>query len=147
MSLRFQRLILIIITLVFFCSAVLLILFNTQKNIVFFYTPSELIKNDKNLLEKKVRIGGYVKKNSFLQKPLNNYQFKITDNISELLVFYEGILPDLFKEGQGTVVEGVLNNKNIIIASKVYAKHDENYMPASIKKELEKNNQWKKDYK
>ena len=72
---------------------------------------------------------------------------KITDNISELLVFYEGILPDLFKEGQGTVVEGVLNNKNIIIASKVYAKHDENYMPASIKKELEKNNQWKKDYK
>ena len=147
MSLRFQRLILIIITLVFFCSAILLILFNTQKNIVFFYTPSELIKNDKNLLEKKVRIGGYVKKNSFLQKPLNNYQFKITDNISELLVFYEGILPDLFKEGQGTVVEGVLNNKNIIIASKVYAKHDENYMPASIKKELEKNNQWKKDYK
>ena len=147
MSLRFQRLILIIITLVIFCSAVLLILFNTQKNIVFFYTPSELIKNDKNLLEKKVRIGGYVKKNSFLQKPLNNYQFKITDNISELLVFYEGILPDLFKEGQGTVVEGVLNNKNIIIASKVYAKHDENYMPASIKKELEKNNQWKKDYK
>ena len=146
-ALRFQRLILIIITLVFFCSAVLLILFNTQKNIVFFYTPSELIKNDKNLLEKKVRIGGYVKKNSFLQKPLNNYQFKITDNISELLVFYEGILPDLFKEGQGTVVEGVLNNKNIIIASKVYAKHDENYMPASIKKELEKNNQWKKDYK
>ena len=147
MSLRFQRLILIIITLVFFCSAVFLILFNTQKNIVFFYTPSELIKNDKNLLEKKVRIGGYVKKNSFLQKPLNNYQFKITDNISELLVFYEGILPDLFKEGQGTVVEGVLNNKKIIIASKVYAKHDENYMPASIKKELEKNNQWKKDYK
>ena len=147
MSLRFQRLILIIITLVFFCSAVLLILFNTQKNIVFFYTPSELIKNDKNLLEKKVRIGGYVKKNSFLQKSLNNYQFKITDNISELLVFYEGILPDLFKEGQGTVVEGVLNNKKIIIASKVYAKHDENYMPASIKKELEKNNQWKKDYK
>ena len=147
MSLRFQRLILIIITLVFFCSAVLLILFNTQKNIVFFYTPSELIKNDKNLLEKKIRIGGYVKKNSFLQKPLNSYQFKITDNISELLVFYEGILPDLFKEGQGTVVEGVLNNKKIIIASKVYAKHDENYMPASIKKELEKNNQWKKDYK
>ena len=67
MSLRFQRLILIIFTLVIFCSAVLLILFNTQKNIVFFYTPSELIKNDKNLLEKKVRIGGYVKKNSFFK--------------------------------------------------------------------------------
>jgi len=56
-------------------------------------------------------------------------------------------LPDLFREGQGAVVEGFLNNKNNIIALKVYAKHDENYMPASIKKELEKNNQWKKNYK
>ena len=67
--------------------------------------------------------------------------------MNELLVFYKGILPDLFREGQGTVVEGFLNNNNNINASKVYAKHDENYMPASIKKELEKNNQWKKDYK
>ena len=147
MSLRFQRLILILITLIILCAAVLLILFNTQKNIVFFYTPSELLENDKNLLEKKVRIGGYVKEASFIQKLTNNYEFKITDNKNELLVIYEGILPDLFKEGQGTVIEGFLNNKNNIIASKVYAKHDENYMPASIKKELEKNNQWKKDYK
>ena len=53
----------------------------------------------------------------------------------------------MFNEGQGAVVEGYLNNKNNIIASKVFAKHDENYMPLSIKKELEKNNQWKKDYK
>ena len=56
-------------------------------------------------------------------------------------------MPDLFREGQGAVIEGFLNNKKQIIASKVFAKHDENYMPASIKKELEKNNQWKKDYK
>ena len=56
-------------------------------------------------------------------------------------------MPDLFKEGQGTVIEGFLNSKNNIIATKVYAKHDENYMPASIKKELEKNNQWRKNYK
>ena len=147
MSLRFQRLILILITLVILCAAVLLILFNTKKNIVFFYTPSELIEDYKSSLDKKVRIGGYVKEASFKQKSTNNYEFKITDNKNELLVFYEGILPDLFKEGQGTVVEGFLNNKNNIIATKVYAKHDENYMPASIKKELEKNNQWKKNYK
>ena len=63
------------------------------------------------------------------------------------MVFYEGMLPDLFREGQGAVIEGIINNQNNISASKVYAKHDENYMPASIKKELEKNNQWKKDYK
>jgi len=146
MSLRFQRLILILITLVVLSSAVILILFNTKQNIVFFYTPTELIKNDVTL-DKKVRIGGYVKNSSFIKKSLNAYEFKITDNVNELLVFYKGILPDLFREGQGTVVEGFLNNNNIIIASKVYAKHDENYMPASIKKELEKNNQWKKEYK
>ena len=146
MSLRFQRLILILITLVMLSTAVVLILFNTKQNIVFFYTPTELIEGDVSV-DKKVRIGGYVKNSSFIKRSLNAYEFKITDNVNELLVFYKGILPDLFREGQGTVVEGFLNNNNNIIASKVYAKHDENYMPASIKKELEKNNQWKKDYK
>ena len=146
MSLRFQRLILILITLVFLSAAVVLILFNTKQNIVFFYTPTELIEND-FILNKKVRIGGYVKNSSFVKKSLNTYEFTITDNVNELLVFYRGILPDLFREGQGTVIEGFLNNNNNIVASKVYAKHDENYMPASIKKELEKNNQWKKNYK
>ena len=147
MSLRFQRLILILITLVILSAALLLILFNTKQNIVFFYTPTELLENNKKLSDKKIRIGGYVMQSSFFQNSLNNYKFKITDNKNEILVTYEGILPDLFREGQGTVVEGFINNKNIIIASKVYAKHDENYMPASIKKELEKNNQWKKKYK
>ena len=146
MSLRFQRLILILITLVMLSTAVVLILFNTKQNIVFFYTPTELIEGDVSV-DKKVRIGGYVKNSSFIKRSLNAYEFKITDNVNELLVFYKGILPDLFREGQGTVVEGFLNNNNNIIASKVYAKHDENYMPASIKKELEKNNQWKKNYK
>ena len=146
MSLRFQRLILILITLLMLSAAAVLILFNTKQNIVFFYTPTELIEND-FILNKKVRIGGYVKNSSFIKKSLNTYEFTITDNVNELLVFYSGILPDLFREGQGTVIEGVLNNNNNIIASKVYAKHDENYMPASIKKELEKNNQWKKNYK
>ena len=145
MSLRFQRLVLILITLVVLTTAVMIILFNTKQNIVFFYTPTELIEND-FILNKKVRIGGYVKNSSFIKKSLNTYEFKITDNVNELLIFYNGILPDLFREGQGTVVEGFLNNNNNIVASKVYAKHDENYMPASIKKELEKNNQWKKSY-
>ena len=146
MSLRFQRLVLILITLVVLTTAVMLILFNTKQNIVFFYTPTELIENDFSL-NKKVRIGGYVKNSSFIKKSLNTYEFTITDNVNELLVFYRGILPDLFREGQGTVIEGFLNNNNNIVASKVYAKHDENYMPSSIKKELEKNNQWKKEYK
>tara|TARA_Y200000002_G_scaffold140290_1_gene115740 strand:- start:105 stop:545 length:441 start_codon:yes stop_codon:yes gene_type:complete len=146
MSLRFQRLILILLTLTILGAAILLIMFNTKQNIVFFYTPSELLENniDPN---KKLRIGGYVKKLSFVEKSLNKYEFKITDNANDLLIFYEGMLPDLFREEQGIVIEGFINKNKNIVASKVYAKHDENYMPASIKKELEKNNQWKKDYK
>ena len=146
MSLRFQRLVLILLTLIIFGAATLLIMFNTKQNIVFFYTPSELLENniDPN---KKLRIGGYVKKLSFVEKSLNKYEFKITDNSNDLLIFYEGMLPDLFREEQGIVIEGFINKNKNIVASKVYAKHDENYMPASIKKELEKNNQWKKDYK
>ena len=146
MSLRFQRLILILLTLIILGAAILLIMFNTKQNIVFFYTPSELLENniDPN---KKLRIGGYVKKLSFVEKSLNKYEFKITDNSNDLLIFYEGMLPDLFREEQGIVIEGFINKNKNIVASKVYAKHDENYMPASIKKELEKNNQWKKDYK
>ena len=146
MSLRFQRLILILLTLTILGAAILLIMFNTKQNIVFFYTPSELLEDniDPN---KKLRIGGYVKKLSFVEKSLNKYEFKITDNSNDLLIFYEGMLPDLFREEQGIVIEGFIDKNNNIVASKVYAKHDENYMPASIKKELEKNNQWKKDYK
>ena len=146
MSLRFQRLILILLTLIMLGAALLLILFNTKQNIVFFYTPSELLENNIPL-DKKLRIGGYVKKSSFIEISLNNYEFKITDNTNDLVIFYKGMLPDLFREEQGIVVEGLINKDNNIIASKVYAKHDENYMPESIKKELEKNNQWKKDYR
>ena len=146
MTLRFQRLILILLTLSMLGAALLLILYKTKKNIVFFYTPSELLENniDPN---KKLRIGGYVKKLSFVEKSLNKYEFKITDNANDLLIFYEGMLPDLFREEQGIVIEGFINKNKNIVASKVYAKHYENYMPASIKKELEKNNQWNKNYK
>jgi cytochrome c-type biogenesis protein CcmE len=128
-------------------AALLLILFNTKQNIIFFYTPTELLENNIAPDKKKLRIGGYVKKSSFVKKSLNNYEFKITDNANDLVIFYKGMLPDLFREEQGIVVEGLIDKNNNIVASKVYAKHDENYMPASIKKELEKNNQWKKDYK
>jgi len=146
MSLRFQRLVIILITLVLLGAAVLLILFNTKKNIVFFYTPTELIEK-KITSGDKVRIGGYVKDSSLNKISLNQYEFKITDNENNVSVFYQGILPDLFKEGQGIVIEGLIENQSTINALRVYAKHDENYMPASIKEELEKNNQWKKDYK
>tara|TARA_Y100001970_G_scaffold166351_1_gene203474 strand:- start:38542 stop:38982 length:441 start_codon:yes stop_codon:yes gene_type:complete len=146
MSLRFQRLIIIFITLIFLFGAVILILFNTKQNIVFFYTPTELL-DIKIKYNSKIRIGGFVKKNSLEKIDKNKYKFEITDNKNNLTIIYEGILPDLFREGQGAVIEGYTNKSDNIVASRVFAKHDENYMPASIKKELEKNNQWKKNYK
>ena len=146
MSLRFQRLFLILVTFVLLLAAVLLILFNSQKNIIFFYTPSELI-NEKPKVGQNIRIGGFVKEDSLKKITINSYEFEITDNNNAIFVYYNGILPDLFREGQGAVVDGIIEKPYTIKASNIYAKHDENYMPASIKEDLEKNNQWKKNYK
>jgi len=83
-----------------------------------------------------------------LKKNIKNniYNFVITDNKNDVEIEFKGILPDLFKENQGAVIEGVLVQKQKIIATKVFAKHDENYMPSSIKKQLEEKNYWKKKY-
>ena len=145
MTLRFQRLLLIVISLIFLTSSVLLILFNSKKNIIFFYTPSELIQSNSKIND-TLRIGGFVKKNSINNLGNNKYTFIITDNIKNLKVTYSGLLPDLFREGQGAVIEGILLKNNIIDASTVFAKHDENYMPAPIKKQLQNNYYWKKKY-
>ena len=145
MSLRFQRLFLILLTFIFLFAALLLILFNSKENIIFFYTPSELIeaKPEKNT---NIRIGGFVKNESYKEISLNSYEFEITDNKNSISITYNGILPDLFREGQGAVVEGILENKNLIKATNVFTKHDENYMPASLQNQLEKNNYWKRNY-
>jgi len=94
-----------------------------------------------------VRIGGFVKKNSIINKGNNSYNFIITDNKNEVLVEYIGLLPDLFKEEQGVVIEGKLKFNFTIHAFTVFAKHDENYMPASIQKQLQNNQYWKQNYK
>lgn len=146
MTVRFQRLLLIIFSLVFLTTAILLILFNSKKNLVFFYTPSELL-NSNIKINDKIRIGGFVKKNSIINKENNKYNFIITDDKNFLNVSYHGILPDLFRDEQGVVIEGIFLNNNAIQASTVFAKHDENYMPASIQKQLESSKYWRKKYK
>ena len=146
MTVRFQRLLLIIFSLIFLTSAILLILFNYKKNLVFFYTPSELMNSD-SAINDIVRIGGFVEKNSIINKGNNSYNFIITDNQNKVLVEYSGLLPDLFKEEQGVVIEGKLKSDFTIHAFTVFAKHDENYMPASIQKQLQNNQYWKKNYK
>ena len=146
MSVRFQRLIIIFFSLTLLSVAISLILINSKKNLIFFFTPSELFAESMTI-DTKIRVGGFVKKNSFKKNQKeNNYNFIITDNKNEINIEYTGILPDLFKEENGAVIEGILINKNKILASKVFAKHDENYMPSSIKKQLEKEGYWNKNY-
>jgi cytochrome c biogenesis protein CcmG/thiol:disulfide interchange protein DsbE len=132
--------------MIFIAGAAILIMINSKENLIFFLTPTELI-NSYDKINNQVRIGGFVKNNSLKANTKKNlYSFVITDNLNDIEVEYKGILPDLFKEGQGAVIEGTLANKKKISASKVFAKHDENYMPSSIKKQLKKSDYWKKDY-
>ena len=117
-----------------FCLIVGTALIVLQDNILFFYTPSEIFQ--KNLKQnEKVRLGGLVEENSVIRNDIK-INFTITDLKKNIEVSYEGILPDLFREGQGVIVKGYLKN-NIFEASEVLAKHDENYMPPEIKKKLE----------
>ena len=145
MSLRFQRLLLIFLTLVIILSAVLLILYNTRENVSYFYTPSEINKSDM-IINKIIRIGGFVENDSFKKISSSSFKFRITDEKASILVTFNGILPDLFREGQGAVIEGTFDN-NVFNATNVFAKHDENYMPASIKEDLRDTGYWNKKYK
>ena len=146
MSLRFQRLLLIMLTLVIILSAVLLILYNARENVSYFYTPSEIDKSEITI-NKIIRIGGFVENDSFNKISSSKFKFRITDEKASILVIFNGILPDLFREGQGAVIEGAFVDKNIFNATNVFAKHDENYMPASIKKDLKDTGYWNKNYK
>ena len=147
MSVRFQRLLIILFSLTLIAGALFLILTNSKKNIVFFYTPTELIEAGATI-DQQVRIGGFVKQNSIkkISTPKEHIVFIVTDNENDIHVEYNGILPDMFREKQGAVIEGILIKKNKINASKVFAKHDENYMPASIQKQLKASDYWEKDY-
>ena len=119
----------------FFCFIVGTILIVLQDNILFFYTPSEILQKDLKQ-DEKVRLGGLVEENSVARND-TKINFTITDLKKTIEVTYEGILPDLFREGQGVIVKGYLQN-NIFEATEVLAKHDENYMPPEIKKKLKK---------
>ncbi len=145
MSLRYQRLLLIILSLFLILFAVSLILYNTKENISYFYTPSEIDYSNLKI-DKKIRIGGFVEKNSFNKTSASTFNFVITDDIKSVYVNYKGILPDLFREGQGAVIEGYFKNEKVFKATSVFAKHDENYIPSSIKSNLENSGYWNKKY-
>ena len=113
-----------------------------QENLVFFHTPAEFLKKNPRPTH-KMRLGGLVLGGS-LQQNVSGIHFVVTDERAQILVLYRGILPDLFREGQGVVVEGIWNpQSNIFTASTVLAKHDENYIPRDVVEGLKKAGRWK----
>ena len=114
--------------------AVFLILQSLKDNVVYFQSPSE-INSLIELEKKKIRIGGMVKKKSIIINS-NEVNFIITDFKNEINVTYSGAVPNLFAEGKGVVAEGFLKDKNYFSATKILAKHDENYMPPEVKEAL-----------
>jgi cytochrome c-type biogenesis protein CcmE len=118
-----------------------LILFALSDKIVFFYTPSDVSKQG-IATGTRVRVGGLVEVGSVKRDPSMNVEFRITDTETSLTVTYKGLLPDLFREGQGVVAEGVYQGGNSVVADTVLAKHDENYMPKDVADALKKKGVW-----
>ena len=131
-KLRFFFISLVLVTVVL---SVFLIIKSLEENVVFFKSPTE-IKALSEINEKKIRIGGMVKKDSIsiISKEIN---FVVTDFKNEINVVYSGVVPNLFSEEKGVVAEGYLKDKNFFLATKILAKHDENYMPPEVKAALE----------
>jgi cytochrome c-type biogenesis protein CcmE len=115
---------------------VALVSYALRQNISLYYTPSQIFKHEAPM-QSIIRVGGMVMKGSILQTPEDmDIRFKISDYEHEVVVHYRGILPDLFREGQGIVVKGRLASHSLIEATEVLAKHDENYMPAEVRASL-----------
>ena len=131
-KLRFFFVLLILTTLVL---SVFLLIKSLEENVIFFKSPTE-IKTLSEISKKKIRIGGMVKKDSItiISKEI---KFIVTDFKNEINVVYSGVVPNLFTEEKGVVAEGYLKDKNFFLATKILAKHDENYMPPEVKAALE----------
>ena len=110
-----------------------------EENVVYFLSPTEIYNKTDISFKKKIRVGGLVKINS-INKNETSISFIITDLNKEIIVSYNGLVPNLFSEGKGVVAEGRLKAKKYFVADKILAKHDENYMPPEVKKALEKSN-------
>ena len=113
---------------------VFLVLKSLEENVVYFLSPTE-VKALNEIKKEKIRVGGMVKKNS-ISISSNEVNFIITDFKNEINVTYSGAVPNLFAEGKGVVAEGFLKDRNFFSATKILAKHDENYMPPEVKEAL-----------
>jgi len=133
-----KRASLLLIVLLISLISIFFILQSLNKNILYFKSPSDIKINQDINFNKKIRVGGMVKKNSLIIKE-QEIQFIITDFKNELSVSFSGTVPNLFSEEKGVVAEGKLQDKNFFIADRILAKHDENYMPPELKDIMKKN--------
>jgi|TARA_B100000900_G_scaffold409329_1_gene425076 cytochrome c-type biogenesis protein CcmE len=129
------RLVFILLVLIALILTVFLILKSLEENVVYFQSPSEISKLTE-LDGKKIRVGGMVKKDS-VSLSSDQLKFIISDFKHEIIVTYSGVVPNLFEEEKGVVAEGYLKDRNFLSATKILAKHDENYMPPEVKEALE----------
>ena len=140
MTRKQRRLILLALAMAALGGATAMVLVAFNDNLVFFYSPSEL-QAKAVAADRPVRIGGLVELHS-LARDGTTVTFRVTDGTADLAVTYTGVLPDLFREGQGVVAEGRLRPDGSFLASTVLAKHDENYMPREVVDALKKSGHW-----
>ncbi len=133
-----KRASLLAITLLISVIGIFFILQSLNKNILYFKSPTDIKKNQNINFDKKIRVGGMVKKNSLIIKE-EEIKFIITDFNNELNISFSGTVPNLFSEEKGVVAEGKLQDKTFFIADRILAKHDENYMPPELKDMMKKN--------
>jgi cytochrome c-type biogenesis protein CcmE len=142
MTRKQQRLGLLALGMAALGGAAALVLSAFSDNLVFFYSPSEL-RAKAVAADRRVRIGGLVEAHSVAREADGrSVSFRITDGAADVAVVYQGLLPDLFREGQGAVAEGKLRPDGVFAASSVLAKHDENYMPREVVDALKKSGHW-----
>jgi cytochrome c-type biogenesis protein CcmE len=145
MTRRQRRLTLIGGALAVLAISVGLVLIALEDSIVFFNSPTDLV--EKHIKPgQRMRIGGLVKEGSVSRSDNLAVRFEVTDGTSTLTVAYQGLLPDLFREGQGVVAEGALDANGTFRADSVLAKHDETYMPKEVAEALKKQGHWHEDY-
>jgi cytochrome c-type biogenesis protein CcmE len=127
------------LSLISVAIVIFVVLRSLEENVVYFFSPTEIYNKTNISFNKKIRVGGLVKMNS-ISKNETSINFVITDLKKEIVVSYNGLVPNLFSEGKGVVAEGKLKDKKYFIADKILAKHDENYMPPEVYKALEISN-------
>ena len=137
-----RRLMLISVGMLALFGAAALVLTALEDNLVFFYLPADLAEKELPP-DRSIRLGGLVEEGS-VQRGADGLtvEFKVTDMTRSVPVTYKGVLPDLFREGQGVVTEGTLNPAGVFVAREVLAKHDENYMPKEVADALKESGRW-----